>query len=197
MRTGRSRPFVAFLFLIALACAGALIVPWAFHIGGRPTPLLTWWGSGQLHTKGGQEYPIFISLRPSSHSSRLRLDGLRPTSGLGGSACLCTAPGAFQYLNLSGTLYGAWSRIEDGLIQFRLLEITVIDVGQKRAGFFDMTGRWDGPELVMAARGTYSSPFRSGLHIVQPSVRFHWNPYWTCKSACASVANVTTGSDLK
>src|SRR5581483_8079485 len=47
----------------------AIIAPWAFHIGGRSTPFLTWHGYGQLLTKGGMEYPLYISLYPSSHSS--------------------------------------------------------------------------------------------------------------------------------
>jgi hypothetical protein len=182
------------LFMIVLGAAGCygLIVitnPWALHIGGRRTPLLSWWGSGKLLTKGGVAYPLFLWFYPSSHMSRLRLDGLRPTGGVQGSACLCTAPDAFQSLNLSGTIYGGWRNTEDSLIAFRLLEPTIVDIGQARAGFFDLMGRWHGPELVMEDRSSWSHPFRSGLRIERASVTLHWGTFWTCKAACASVTN--------
>src|SRR5579862_3869606 len=69
----------------------AVTDPWALHIGGRWTPLLTWWGSGTLHTQGGSEYPLFLYFHPASEFSRFRLDGLRPTGGMQGTACLCTS----------------------------------------------------------------------------------------------------------
>jgi len=172
-----------------LVVLGAMEVPWAFHIGGRWTPLLTWWGSGSLLTKGGARYPLFVDFHPSSHFSRLRLDGQRPTGGVAGSACLCTSPGAFQYLRLSGTIYGGWSSTEGSLVGFRLLEPTIVDVGQKRAGYFDLVGRWQGRELVMADRGAWSRAFRSGLRIEQASVILHWSTFWTCKTACADAAS--------
>jgi hypothetical protein len=50
------------LFLV-LVLGGALVYgvvvlldPWALHIGGRWTPLLTWSGSGKLHTKSGIDW---------------------------------------------------------------------------------------------------------------------------------------------
>lgn len=189
MRTRRRHPFLAILFVIAILLALPITVPWAFHIGGRWTPLLTWTGSGNLLTKGGIEYPLFVMFYPSPHFSRLRLDGERPTGGLQGSACLCTSPGVFQYLKLGGTIYGGWQSTESSLMNFRLLEPTIVDVGQARAGYFDLVGRWRGPELVMDDRGAWSHPFRSGLRIEHASVTLHWNSFWTCKAACASVTN--------
>src|ERR1700758_1527080 len=60
--------------LLTLVLGGALFYggvvalgPWALHIGGRWTPLLTWQGSGKLVTKGGIEYPLWVSFFPSSH----------------------------------------------------------------------------------------------------------------------------------
>jgi hypothetical protein len=96
-------------------------------------------GSGMLQAKGGIEYPLFIYFYPSSHSSQLRLDGLRPTGGLQGMACLCTSPGVTQPLNLTGTIYGGWRSTEDSLMEFRLLEPKIFDVGQGQ-GFFDLVG---------------------------------------------------------
>ena len=185
MRVRRRRPFLALLFGILIVSAAVAIMPWAFHIGGRWTPVLTWWGSGRLVTKTGLSYPIFVMLYPSSHSSRLRFDGRRPTGGVHGNACLCTSPGVSQYLKLSGTIYDGWWSTDGSLVTLRLLEPTIIDLGQKRAGYFDLVGRWQGPELVLEERAKWSSPFRSGLRIDHASATLRWNPYWSCKSVCA------------
>jgi len=189
MPNQRRRSVRGLLLLVLLLLAGVLLTnPWAFHIGGRWTPL-TWWGSGRLVTKRGIEYPLFVMLYPSAHFSRLHLDGRRPTGGVQGTACLCTSPGVSQYLKLSGTIYDGWRSTEGSLIGFRLLEPTIVDVGQTRAGYFDLVGRWQGPDLVMEDRGNWSRPFRSGLRIEHASVTLHWDPYLTCKSACAGVVN--------
>jgi hypothetical protein len=165
------------------------MMPWAFHIGGRWTPLLTWWGSGTLVTKGGREFPIFVMLHPSAHFSRLWLDGQRPTGGVGGDACLCISPGASQNLKLSGTIYGGWKSTTGSLIGLRLLEPTIIDLGQQRAGYFDMVGSWQDSELVLEEGSRWSRPFRSGLRIDHASVTLRWDPYWSCRSACSSLAH--------
>ena len=159
--------------------------PWSVHMGGRWTPLLTWHGSGKLHTKSGVEYPLYVSVYPSSHFSQLRLDGLRPTGGLQGSGWLCTSRGMTQRLELSGTIYGGWRSTEDSLMAFRLLEPKIIDVGQGQ-GFFDLAGRWHGPKLVMDDRNSIGNPFRSGLRIEHASVTLDWGSYSDFKAVCAS-----------
>lgn len=162
----------------------AVTSPWSFHIGGRWTPLLYWSGSGKLLTKNGT-YPLYVSFFPSSHFSRLRLDGLRPTGGVQGSGWLCTSPGVLQQLKLSGTIYDGWRSTEGSLMEFRLLEPKIFDVGQ-RQGYFDLYGRWQGPELVMADRGRWGAPFRSGFKIEHASVTMDWGRYSDFKAACAS-----------
>ncbi len=164
----------------------ALTSPWAFHIGGRSTPLLYWSGSGQLVTKTGT-YPLYVSFFPASHFSRLQLDGLRPTGGLQGSASLCAAPGLIQPLKLSGTIYGSWRTTEGSLMTFRLLERKLFDTGQ-RQGYFDLYGRWQGQQLVMNDRGRYAGALRSGLRIERASVTLDWGGYADFKAACASAA---------
>jgi hypothetical protein len=188
MPTRRRHPVLVMLLIIVLLVCVPLTMPWAFHMGGRWTPLM-WWGYGRLVAKGGIDYPLFVTLYPSPHPSRLRLYGQRPTGGLQGSACLCTAPGAFQLLNLTGTIYDTWWSTAGSQVAFRLLERTIVNVGQKRAGFFDMVGHWNGPELVMEDRSSWSSPFRSGMRIEHASVDLRWSPFWSCKAACASVTN--------
>jgi hypothetical protein len=179
------------LLWLAVFCVGVLYAvvaitsPWAFHIGGRWTPLATWQGSGKLLTKGG-EYPLYVSFYPSSHFSRLHAGGLRPTGGLQGSGWLCTAPGVTERLALTGTIYGGWSSTENSLMSFRLLEpIKIIDVGQKR-GYFDLAGRWRGPELVMDDQGSVGGTFKSGLRIDHASVTLDWGSYSDFKAMCAN-----------
>jgi hypothetical protein len=167
--------------------AAAVTAPWSFHIGGRSTPFLTWWGWGTLRTKDGHSYPLSIYFFPSSRFSRLRLDGLRPTGGLQGSARLCTSRGVVEQLDLSGTIYGGWRSTEGSLIDFRLFERKRFDVGQ-HTGYFDLYGRFRGPDLVMDDRGRYSSPLRSGLRVEHGSVTFSWGGYRDFQAVCDSAA---------
>ncbi|HXY13983.1 MAG TPA: hypothetical protein VEI26_05745 [Terriglobales bacterium] len=186
----RRRGGLASLFAVLVLCvamvygAASVTNPWAFHIGGRWTPLLYWSGYGTLATKNGT-YPLYISFFPSAHFSRLHLDSLRPTGGVQGSGWLCSSPGVTQHLKLSGTIYGGWSSTVGSVMDFRLLEPKIFDVGQRR-GFFNLYGRWQGPQLIMDDRGEPGSAFRSGLKIEHASVTFAWGPYSDFKVKCAT-----------
>ena len=158
--------------LILIYAVFALLDPWALHIGGSWTPLLYWTGTGRLVTSSGS-YPLIVTLFPSSHGSTLRLDGLRPISGLQGQGWLCTPQGATR-LTLSGTIYGGWRSTDHALMEFRLVESNsardqLIGTNAHR-GYADLFGYWHGPELVMNDRGEWSSPFRSGLKVKNASV---------------------------
>ena len=117
------------------------------------------------------------------------MDGLRPTGGLQGSGWLCTSRGVTQRLELSGTIYGGWRSTEGSLMAFRLLETKVFDVGQ-RQGYFDLAGRWHGPQLVMDDPNSVESLFRSGLKIKPVSVTFDWSTYSDFKATCANATNL-------
>jgi hypothetical protein len=187
MRT-RRHGCLASLFGVLLLCAAVVYgvagvtSPWSFHIGGRWTPLLSWSGFGELHTQNGA-YPLYVTFYPSSHFSRLHLDGLRPSGGLQGSGWLCTSKNTIQRLTLSGTLYGGWRSTENSLLQFRLLDRRILNVGQ-RQGYFDLYGRFQGAELVMDDRGRWAATFRSGLKIEHASITFDWGSYSDFKALC-------------
>ncbi|HET9803703.1 MAG TPA: hypothetical protein VFP96_10730 [Candidatus Acidoferrum sp.] len=172
------------MVLVVLYGVVAITSPWAFHIGGRPTPLLYWSGSGNLVTKTGT-YPLYVTLYPGSHFSRLRLDGLRPSGGVQGTARLCVSPGNTQSLKLSGTIYNGWSSTADAVIEFRSLEYKYIDVGQ-RQGYFELYGRFRGSDLVMDDRNSVNGKFRSGLLIEHASITFTPASYPDFKAACAN-----------
>jgi hypothetical protein len=179
-----SRIFAAMLFAVAVVYAVAAITsPWSFHIGGRWTPFLSWSGYGKLVTNNGT-YPLYITFYPSPHFSRLQLDGLRPSGGLRGNGWLCAAPGAIERLRLHGTIYNGWSSTDGSLTQFRLNEWNNIDLGEHR-GFFDLYGRWQGPQLVMDDRNRYSATLRSGVKPEHASITFDWGTYSDFKSICA------------
>jgi hypothetical protein len=129
---------------------------------------------------------MYLLLYPAPHLSRLKLDGLRPTGGLQGSASICTSPGVILYLKLSGTMYNGWSSTEDSLISIRLLEPKYFDFGQRR-GYFDLYGRWRGTQLLLDDRGAWASTFRSGVRIERASATLDRASYSDFQSACASL----------
>ena len=175
------------VFVLGVLLSGLLLVagPWIFHIGGQWTPLLTWTGSGTLVSKSGQ-YPLYVSMNPSSHFSHLHLDGQRPTGGLKGMGWLCTSRGQMQQLELTGTIYNAWRTTDGSLVNVRLLEHLVFNNGQSR-GFFDLMGHWQGPQLVMDDRKHPGERFRSGLSIEHASVSLDPGSYSDFKATCAGV----------
>jgi len=189
MRARTKRPLLLLFVVIAVCLAMAAMVPWSFHMGGRWTPLMTWWGAGTLRTKAGVEYPLFLYVHPAAHSSELRLDGLRPSSGVGGFGCLCTPGSGFQALNLIGMIYGVWRSTDGGVLALQFREPGVDIVVPKQRGGFELTGGWDGQELVMADREPGVATFSSGLRIEQPSVRLRPGAFfWSCHAACATAA---------
>ncbi|HYW42828.1 MAG TPA: hypothetical protein VE959_08230 [Bryobacteraceae bacterium] len=160
----------------------ALTHPWALHIGGRRTPLFTWFGSGKLVTRGGLEYPLFVVFYPARDSA-----GLNPGSSVQGSAVLCTSPGVAQPLQLRGALDGVWPRSTEGRRMTLVLSepppLTHSDPGP---GFVSLVGTWHGSELPMDAGG---ARFRSGLRIEQASVTLKPGFFWPFNSVCASAAS--------
>lgn len=91
-------------------------------------------------------------------------------------------------MKLSGTVFGGWRSTEGALMQFRLLDWKIVDVGQ-RQGYFDLYGYWRGTELVMDDRGRSAATLRSGLKIDKASVTFNWSSYSDFENACASEKN--------
>ena len=180
------RSVLGLVFVGALVYVAIIIIaPWSLHIGQRWTPFLTWQGYGQLLTKTGNQYPLYISLYPSSHFSQFHREGLRPTGGVQGSGWLCTSNGATQRLELSGTIYGGWRSTDGSLMAIRLVEPITFDTGRRR-GYFDLAGRWQGPKLVMDEGQNGLGTFRSGIRIESASVTLNWSTYSQFKELCAT-----------
>jgi len=166
---------VVVLAIVAAVFYGAVVAldPWALHIGGRSTPLLYWTGMGTLTAKDGRTYPLYVYFHPDRGASRLHVDGLRPNSGLGGTAKICTAPGKTELLKLSGTMYGGYRSTDGSLMGFRLIEFRVINPTLS-TGFFDLMGGWQGAELVLNRPNQQGHVFPSGLRVEAATVTLHY-----------------------
>src|SRR5262250_2182258 len=92
------------MILLVLALT-VLLNPWALHIGGRPTPALTWHGIGKLHSTTGATYGIFLEV--GAH-----LAHGRGGSNLTGTAKLCTPQGDVTPLTVDAHLKRAWLDID-------------------------------------------------------------------------------------
>jgi hypothetical protein len=189
MRPRRRVRTISGLLLVLALVYGAIVLvnPWAIHMGGQRTPLLTWTGTGKLVTSSGT-YPLLVTLSPSSHFSRLRLDGLRPTGGASGWGWLCTPQGATIRLRVYETLYGAWRSTDGALLEFRLIE-RIQNFPTQDGGYVDLFGYWHGPQLVMDDRNEWSRPFRSGMKIKHASLTLEPGSESEFDDACAATRN--------
>jgi hypothetical protein len=159
----------------------AVLAPWAYRIGGGWTPA-SWWGFGLLRTESGDAYPLYIYFYPNFRSmSRLRMNGQRPTSGLSGTGWLCSAQGVTQRLDLSGTIYGTYLNTDGNQMGIRLLDAR---------RYFDLYGRWHGPELVMQDDGGWERSFHPDPHNSKEraKVTFTWGSYGDFKKLCDATA---------
>ncbi len=189
------------LVLFGLAAAAffwlltVLLNPWALHIGGRSTPLLYWHGSGTVVSKDGKTYPLYVSFwpgKPSGFHGGGRREGKRKNADLSGTGWLCIAPGTVQRMQISGDMYGGYRSADDSLIDFRLLEWRKsFQINPQHRGFFDVAGKWRGPDLVMDRPGEQGIRFQSGLVIDNATVTLHWSSYEEFESACHSMEKPT------
>ncbi len=191
IRPRRSHRAPILLLLIVALIYGPIVLlnPWASHIGGQWTPLLTWTGTGTLVTASGT-HPLLITFSPSAHGSRLRLDGLRPMSGVSGWGWLCTPQGTTISLRLYGTIYGGWRSTDGALMQLRMVERIQNFPTIQDGGYFDLYGYWHGSQLVMDDRGAWSAPFRSQLTIKHASVTLRPGSKSEFNTACSATSDL-------
>jgi hypothetical protein len=176
------------LVFVVLLLVFAILAPWAFHIGGRWTPGF-WQGIGMLRTESGDAYPLYVYFFPGFRGmSRLRLNGQRPTNSLRGMGYLCSAQGVTQRMDLTGDIYGTYLNTDGNQTGFRLLDWWGpfrINYYQHRR-YFDLYGRWRGPELVMHDDGGWERGFHPDPHNPKEraTVTFTWGSYSDFKKMC-------------
>lgn len=133
------------LFVLALT---VLLNPWALHIGGRPTPALTWHGVGKLHSSTGASYGIFLEV--GAHLSHGR-----GGSNLSGTAKLCTPHGEIVPLTVEGYLKRAWFDTDGKAVTFYFRSPK--DAQNKIR--FDLYGAWQGQQLALDDQGSMAMSF--------------------------------------
>lgn len=181
---------------LILLLAGAVIFvygftivlnPWSLHIGGHSTPLLYWHGTGSVVAKNGKSYPLYLSFwpgKPLRHSGGRR-EGKLWSADLNGNGWLCIAPGSIERMDMSATMYGGYRSTADSLFAFRLLEWRKpFAINYQYRGFFDMTGTFQGQNLVFNRPNQQSSPFKSELLIANATATLHYANYSEFETAC-------------
>jgi hypothetical protein len=165
----------------------ATLNPWALHVGGRSTPLFYWHGFGNLVSKDGRSYPLYVTFwpgRPLRHSGGRR-EGKGWSADLDGTGWLCLAPGQAERMDLSGTMYGGYLSAADSLFDFRLLERRkAFALDAQHRGFFDVAGQFHGPDLVMDRAGEQGIRLNTGPFIDHARVTLRWADKSAFDSAC-------------
>ena len=148
---GKLGCFGGLVFAVGIVFAlYALLTPWAFHIGGRWTPLPGWTGVGTLRDSTGAQYGLYLAFAPEIRHGRggNSITGPAhptPATSLRGDAKVCTSQGNTFAFQVSGDVYGAWRDIEG-------YEISLSLGGprdQKPRRHFDLHGAFHGSELSM------------------------------------------------
>jgi hypothetical protein len=177
------------LVCVVLFLVFAVLAPWSFHIGGRRT-FGFWQGIGTLRTEAGDAYPLYVYFYPGfSGMSKLRLNGQRPTNSLRGMGYLCSAQGVTQRMNLSGDIYGTYLDTDGNQTGFRLLDWRKpFRINYQYRRYFDLWGRWRGPELVMQDDGGWERGFHPDPHNSKEraKVTFTWGTYGDFKKLCGA-----------
>lgn len=149
--TRRRGCFVIFLILIVLL----LINLWAFHMGGRWTPLLTWTGCGTMQSSTGARYALYVRLSLKTFTGR-RSAGMG-SDNLAGDAWICTPQSGPIPLDVSGSIRSIWLDTNGKTVNLRLLNSRT----SQPHLMFDLKGKWDGPDLKMQDYGSLPMSFAS------------------------------------
>ena len=98
------------ILVVAGLCLYILPSPWAFHMGGKFSPLGEWDGYGPVQVSIGGRYLLYTHLRGgllNNHSqSGCNFTGCNTLSG---SAQLCTQGGQHYTFKLTGAVHGWYS----------------------------------------------------------------------------------------
>lgn len=100
-------PRIALILIVAALCVYVLPSPWAFHMGGRFSPLGDWDGYGPVRASNGGHYLLFTHLRGGIVNDHGQGScGFFGCDSLVGSAQLCTQGGQRYTFGLSGAVHG-------------------------------------------------------------------------------------------
>jgi hypothetical protein len=149
----RKRRFTLTRLLLVLILAAVAVevapTPWAFHIGGRITPLKIWDGYGPVQASDGGHYLLYTHLFGTVIGPHGWLT-CSPSGGcttVRGSARVCTQSGKTYSFTLTGHL-GGWWTTDGSQTSFQL---TGGSPDPLPAGsMVSFVGTWHGPVLAVA-----------------------------------------------
>jgi hypothetical protein len=151
--SGRPRRYILLrlilILFVALWAVYVLPSPWAFHMGGKFSPLGEWDGYGPVRASNGGRYLLFTHLRGgflSNHGhSGCRLTGCETLTG---SAELCARGGQRYTFTLTGAVHG-WYTTNGSRTTIGLTGGTPTALPKGSVVAFH--GTWKGSELPLAS----------------------------------------------
>ena len=169
---GRPRRYILLrLILIAVVVLWAVYVlpsPWAYHMGGRFSPLGEWDGFGPVHASNGGNYLLFTHLRGGIVVNRGHAScSLTGCDRLTGSAELCTTGGQHYTFALTGAVHG-WYTTNGSKTDIGLTGGTPAALPHGSVVAF--RGTWKGPELPLASTGNSFTEAFTPAGAIRPTV---------------------------
>jgi hypothetical protein len=137
--------------VVVLLAAYVLPTPWAFHMGGKFSPLAEWDGYGPVQASNGGNYLLYTHLRGgivNNHGKRGC--GFPSCDVLSGSAQLCTRGGQHYTFQLTGAVHG-WYTTNGSKTSIELTGGTPKPLPGGRVVAFH--GVWHGAVLPITATG--------------------------------------------
>lgn len=146
------------LLLLALAAVAfqGLLNPWAFHLGGRLTPLTVWEGVGILHGSNGARDALYLRLWLKARGMTSSPRSTRARGTFIGEALVRTPRGETQRYEISGTLQTTWWSADEVPLSLRLRT----PAGESPHQLFDLHGAFRGARLVLDDHGSSGRLFR-------------------------------------
>jgi hypothetical protein len=141
------------LLILIVVAVGAYILPspWAFHMGGKFSPLAEWDGYGPVQASNGGHYLLYTHLRGGIVNDHGHAGcSLTGCGSLVGSAQLCTQGGQHYTFVLTGAVHG-WYSTNGSRTSIELTGGTPKRL--PRGWVVAFHGTWHGPDLPIADTG--------------------------------------------
>ncbi len=154
---------------LRIGCLGALVLgllfvvafellfnPWAFHMGGRLTPLTEWEGVGVLHGSNGARDALHLRIWLKARGMTVARNSTRSRGTFNGLAIVRTPQGETRRYTISGELRTTWWSAEGVPMSLRLFG----PKNERPHPYFDLYGAFDGARLLLDDHGSSGRLFR-------------------------------------
>jgi hypothetical protein len=142
---------VLLILIVVLLLVYVLPTPWAFHMGGKFSPVGEWDGYGTVQASNGGHYLLYAHLRGGIVNDRGHAPcSLTGCDSLTGTAQLCTQGGEHYTFALAGAVHG-WYTTNGSKTELKLTGGTPKRLPGGWVVAFH--GTWHGAELPIADTG--------------------------------------------